>query len=168
MPQTNLTLSEKPLSDKPPICLLDYHENKQNTILGDYGEQYIHNLLTQAQFDCEIVSHLNYCGDLQVFDKNCGERFAIEVKTAFIGTNGRFNFCLNKSNHTSIKYSDFVILLCIDKNLNHYIYVIHTSILNSKSITIASHPTKYKGKYSPFIQLKTVSFENARKVAELW
>lgn len=149
-------------------CLLDYHENKQNTILGDYGEQYVKSVLTNERYQSEIVSHLNYCGDLQVFDSNCGERFAVEVKTAFIGTNGRFNFCLNKSNHTSITYSDFVVLLCIDKELNHYTYVIHTSILNTKTITITSHPTKYGGKYSVFMQRETICFEVARKAAQSW
>lgn len=168
MNQTTYRLADNPFDLLGDFVLSAYHENKQKSMLGAYGEKYIHHLLTSIRYSSEIVSHLSYCGDLQVFDAMARERFAIEVKTAFIGNNGRFNFCLNKTNHTSIKYSDFVVLLCIDKELNHYIYVIHTSILNGQSITIASHPDRYAGKYAPFKQSQNICLEVARLAAQLW
>lgn len=147
---------------------LDYHETRTNTSVGRYGEQYLCNLLTNNRYLVENVANLRHTGDLRVLDTQTGEIFHIEAKTAYQTAKGTFKFCLNKQNHTSLSYSDFVILLCIDKHQNHYTYVIPTSLLFSQSLTITSHPTNYSGKYSSFIQRGAICFDAARLVAELW
>jgi len=168
MQKTNLAVTTNSFAFNDANYSLDYHETRTNTSLGNYGEQYLYNLLTNKRYSCEIVAKLRHCGDLRILDTQTGEYMQIEAKTAYISHKGQFKFCLNKQNHTSLTYSDFVILLCIDKRKTHYTYVIPTSLLYSQSLTITSHPTKYKGKYSSFIQRDTICFDAARLVAELW
>ena len=168
MQQTQLSENSSPFVFNATICPLAYHENRANTSVGSYGELYLHNLLSNSRYSCEIVAKLRHSGDLSILDTLTGEMFNVEAKTAYISHKNTFKFCLNKQNHTSLSYSDFVILLCIDKHLTHYTYVIPTSLLFSQSLTLTSHPTKYAGKYSSFIQRGAICFDAARLVAELW
>lgn len=168
MYQTKLAKPNTPVSFPANSFLLEYHENGLNTSLGAYGEQYLCKQLCNEHYLAEIVANLGHVGDLRILDTWTGEMLQIEVKTAYETANGHYKFCLNKKNHTSLSYSEFVILLCIDKYLRHYTYIIPTSLLYAQSLTISSHPTKYSGKYSAFIQRGQICFDAARLVAELW
>jgi len=152
----------------PKFVLSDYHENKVHTSIGSYGEQYIYNALTQDGYFCQKTALERRSGDLRVLDTRTGEWLQIEVKTAFCDYNGQYGFCLRKTNHTSITYSDFVILLLIDKHLTHYKYIIPCGLLQTQFLRITTHPIRYAGKYSPFLVRQNINFDDTREVAELW
>jgi hypothetical protein len=150
------------------FLLSAYHEKKHHTSIGHYGEQYADKLLTDSGYFVQNCASMLHNGDLRVLDTQTGEILQIEVKTAFADHNNRYGFCLRKKNHTSITYSDFCMLICIDKHCNHYIYIIPCGLLNSQFLRITSHPLQYAGKYAPFRVRGQVSFDRVHEVAQLW
>ena len=168
MNQEKLTNLSELLTSKDFFVPVAYHENMKNTILGDYGEKYICNLLINSGYFVQICASERNCGDLRILDTQTGEKLQGEVKTAYESARGQYGFCLRKQNHTDISYSDFVILLCIDKYNSHYQYVIPSGLIGSKFLSITSHPVKYKGKYSPFLVRGAINFQNTHEVAQLW
>lgn len=136
---------------------------------GDYGEQYVANLLQNAGYNVEICSNLRFSGDLCICDPSTGEFLKIEVKTAFESKRGQYQFCLFKPSFTDCSYSDYVALLCIDKHRNHYLYIINAALFQrAKCCNISSHPTKYKGKWSSFLIRSDINFEDIRQTERLW
>ena len=147
----------------------DVRSRTTNQITGDYGEQYVALLLKRAGYDVEICSHLRFSGDLSLLDKLTGEFLRIEVKTAFESKRGTYQFCLFKPSFTDCSYSDYVALLCIDKHKKHYLYIINAALFQrSKCVTLTSHPTRYKGKWSPFLIRNDIDFESIRETERLW
>lgn len=168
-----VTTATVQLTDKNPpawakFTLSEYHENKNHTSLGNYGEIYVKNFLIESGYFVQICASERHSGDLRILDTLTGEIFQVEVKTAYCDYKGRYGFCLRKQKHTDITYSDFVILLCIDKYCSNYMYVVPSSLMGQQYFSITSHPIKYKGKYSCFIVNDKVNFEITREIARLW
>ncbi|NIT56290.1 MAG: hypothetical protein GWN00_08660 [Aliifodinibius sp.] len=146
--------------------LLSYHE-----YTGAFGEDYIVRLLRTSGFFARKASNLLFSGDIECIDTETGEILKIEVKTSNENPyTGRFQFCLKKPGHTDCTYSDFVILVCIDKNGKIYLYIAAPSCFDgAKKITISSHPTKYRGKYAAFLYRKpTIDFNDVCAAVRLW
>lgn len=135
---------------------------------GNYGENYLVSLLQESGYIARRQRGLRFCGDIVCIDRRTGEIFAIEVKTAnYIGN--RFKFCLRKTGKTDCTYSDYVALLCLDQNANHYLYMVQSSLFGGVSMcTISSHPTVYKGKLAPFLVRDAVNFDDIRVTEMLW
>lgn len=136
--------------------------------LGLSGEKYIVDKISASGYIARFAGCERFSGDCLAINQYTGEILKIEVKTAQCGAKGEYRFCLIKENHTSHKHSDFVVLVCVDNNGTHYTYVIPSSLIFSTYITISSHPTRYRGKYSPFKIYDNINFDETRLVAELW
>lgn len=107
-------------------------------------------------------------GDLVVTDTSTGERIKVEIKTARPDIKGRYQFCTRKAGRTDTSKSDFVLLICIDNHGKHYYYMIPSYSASKKNLTISSHPTRYRGKYSAYrIRSKILSFEAATDIASM-
>lgn len=154
--------SHNPLSYHSPVL------NRSHNLLGVHGEQFIERLFVDAGYIVRSSNFERFQGDLSVTCRVTGEVFKIEVKTSLENNRGNYGFCTRKAGHTDCSYSDFVALLCIDKNHQHYLYIIPVSCLNGQFASIASHPTKYKGKYAPFRIRARISLLEVQKTAELW
>jgi len=142
---------------------LSYHN-----FVGDYGEKWLVSQFNQSGYIAQLTSQTAHEGDLRVLDTQTREYIKIEAKTALETTSG-YGFCINKLKKTSCSYSDFVALICIDKCLSHYLYLIHPSLLqNSQFIRIPSHPTRYAGKYAPFRVRGLINIEDSRTTHETW
>ena len=163
---TNTTISNQVRSFLPESSAL-HRTLAQQT--GDYGEKYVANLLQSAGYRVEICSKSRHSGDLCICDPLTGEFLKIEVKTAFASALGRYQFCLFKPSFTDCSYSDYVALLCIDNHRKHYLYIINAALFQrAKSFTITSHPTRYKGKFAPFLIRSEIDFEEIRETERLW
>jgi len=127
-----------------------YHETRQHTRLGIYGENYVKCLLLNSGYLALKGNVEPFSGDLRTIDPKTFAETRIEVKTAYCGDCGRYTFCLRKEKKTDICHSDYVILICIDKYFNHYVYCIPCTILKNKSLKICSHPLTYAGKYAKY------------------
>lgn len=132
------------------FLLSAYHETRQHTRLGEYGESYAKRLLLDSGYLALKGNLEPFSGDLRTINSQTFAETNIEVKTAYCGDCGKYKFCLRKDKKTDICHSDYVILICIDRYDNHFIYCIPCRILQVKSLTIASHPTKYAGKYARY------------------
>jgi len=135
---------------------------------GNYGENYIKQLLRDSGYLAKKTRKKRFAGDLWTLSTQTNVTTRIEVKTANEGQSGTYCFCLNKEGHTSCNYSDFTILLCIDKYNNHYVYCIPCYLMTAQSIRITSHPTKYAGKYAAFRVRESINFEHTLQVGVLW
>lgn len=115
--------------------------------LGAMGEFEAINALKRAGYAAEKQS-VKHAGDLRVTDKNTGEIYKVEVKTARKNKRGKWQFCLEKRGKTSTMYSDYVILLCISLAGHATQYLIPSSLLEGKkSITICK---PHFGRYDVF------------------
>lgn len=168
MPQTKQLLEPNSFLLPIDFHLSEYHETRNHTSLGFYGEKYIHNRLQDSAYHAFNTSLEPACGDIRVQHKTTNQIYQVDVKTAFAQHNGRYGFCVRKENHTCIDDSDFAILLLIDHRLNHYVYVIPSEIIKTQFIRIASHPNKYSGKYSQFIQYGQICFDASLEVLKSW
>lgn len=136
--------------------------------LGLHGEIFVLERLLEAGYKAQICRNLAFSGDCLATCIQTGELHHVEVKTAQKSSNGGYRFCMFKNGHTDCKNSDFAILICIDDYGTHYLYVIPCALILSNYITISSHPTVYKGKYSTFRIYGNINFAETREVAELW
>lgn len=151
-----------------PLAYYSPISNRSHNLLGIHGEKFIERLFTNAGYIVRYCANERYSGDLSVTCRVTGEVFKIEVKTSLENNRGNYGFCTRKAGHTDCSYSDFVALFCIDKNHQHYLYIIPASCLNGQFAAIASHPTRYKGKYAPFRIRTEISLTEVQKTAELW
>ena len=139
-----------------------------HNFVGSYGEKWLVNQFNQSGYIAQITPQKAHEGDLRVLDTQTGEYIKIEAKTALETTSG-YGFCINKSKKTNCSYSDFVALICIDKQLSHYLYIIEPSLFNnSQFIRISSHPTRYAGKYAPFRVRGLINIDESRATHETW
>lgn len=159
--------SLKTINPHPPNIREIYLSSHNRT--GDYGETYVTNLLRNSGYIAQKQAMKRFCGDIRCTDRKTGEIIKVEVKTSFASSRGTYNFCLRKPGKTDCTYSDYVFLLCIDPDCNHYLYVAHCNVFNGAShFTITSHPTKYSGKLSPFRVGSLISFDDIRITERLY
>lgn len=161
------TLTQIESYSNPLQTHIPYNLHSHNDI-GCHGEKYAAQLFRDAGYIVRNCSHERHSGDICIVDPVTGELLKIEVKTAIESHRGRYGFCLIKAGHTSIKHSDFVLLLCIDKHGKHYSYLIPTELIFSQHLTISSNPETYRGKYAPFRVRGQVSLTDTRTVAQMW
>jgi hypothetical protein len=135
--------------------------------IGFYGEKVAQALFSDAGFIARKGE--SYHGtDLHVVDKNTGEVFTVEVKTAR-QSEGRkdWQFCLNKPKNCSTSHSAYILLICIAQN-GIFTYLIPSDFLGAtKSFSITSHPEKYRGKVAAFRNRGSLSFQAASNVMAL-
>lgn len=139
-----------------------------NTLVGNYGEKFVKRLLRDSGYLARKPRKKRFCGDLWTYSIQTEHKARIEVKTAIESATGTYCFCLRKDGHTDCGHSDYVILLCIDKYSNHYIYCIPSFLLQTQCIKITSHPNKYSGKFAAFLVRGQVDFHSTNEVTQLW
>lgn len=161
------TLTQTESQQNPLSTHISYYHHSHNDI-GSHGEAYIAQLFRDAGYIVRNCSKERHSGDLCIVDPVTGETFNIEVKTAREDYKGRYGFCTRKAGRTDCSYSDYVALICIDSHGSHFIYLAPSSCFGSQFTVIASHPTKYKGKYAAFRTRDGISLSNAQIVAEMW
>jgi hypothetical protein len=150
------------------------HSNEylsEHVLTGNFGEDYVYRLLVNSGYIVRRTAKFAFSGDLEVIDPYTGEIFKIEVKTANQHpVKNYFHFCLRKTGKTDCTYSDFVILVCIDKEGKIYLYCAHCNCFNgAQLVTVSSHPTKYKGKYAAFrLRQPHINFDDIRTTVQLW
>lgn len=138
-----------------------------NTAIGDYGEKHILKLLRQSGYKARKATRTHFQGDLWTLSTQTQQTAKIEVKTAIASGTGTYSFCLKKQGHTDYCHSDYVILLLLDNYHNHYVYCIPCHVIDTVSITITSHPLRYKGKWSKYRVHGQISFDVSEMVAIL-
>lgn len=143
-----------------------------NVELGLAGEAYVASVLSRNGY---IVSHIGLDkqkrGDLRVINKLTGETHLIEVKTAKKHyLKSRWQWCLNKSNHTNSSYSDVIVLLAVDSNDKIFMYACPSGFFAGiQNFTMSSHPAKYAGKIAAFIQrFERLDFDSMHTTASLY
>lgn len=83
--------------------------NTGHNRLGKQGEREIERLLVDAGY--KVKDGYDGC-DRTVVNPSTGEMLHIEIKTARKSLKG-YQFCVRKDGHTSVDFSDLVILLCV-------------------------------------------------------
>lgn len=125
-------------------------QSRKTNAVGVLGELIARKLLEQHY----IVKHPqeSKTGDLHCIDPATGEVVYIEVKTARRNKRGRWRFQLWKKGKTSHKHSDYFLLLAIVHPTTVIPFLVPTSEITSKSITISSEPIRYNGSYARYRQ----------------
>jgi hypothetical protein len=138
-------------ADKTPYLLPDKPKsfNELNNVeLGIAGESLAITLFKQAGYDVSYIAcNHQIGGDLRVADRETGEVFSVEVKTARRNHCGRWRFCMYKAGKTDCKRSDICLLIAFDLTNRPYLYLIPSCLVFVTTISITSHPTSYNGKY---------------------
>lgn len=135
---------------------------------GHAGELYLIERLRLSGYIARKQQHIMFCGDVHCTCLISGEYFNIEVKTANCH-GGKYQFCLKKPGKTDCSYSDYVALICIDATCNPFLYMVNSSLFNGvMQFTIPSHPTRYAGKFAPFLIRGDINFEDIRVTERLW
>lgn len=135
---------------------------------GNIGENYVKQLLRDSGYLAKKRRKKRLAGDLWTFSTLTQETLNIEVKTANESQSGTYRFCLRKEGKTDICHSDFVVLVCIDKHGNKFVYCIPCQLLDTVSLTISSHPLRYAGKYTAFRIHNRINFDDTLSVGALW
>lgn len=124
--------------------------------LGETGEHEVAEVLRSLGHEVEHFGHNSF------FDIVLSDRVTVEVKTALATKRpgnrvDRWQFILHKKGDGRPMEEDILILRCqtgIGEDDEAYHYVIPGKLLNGDltKIDIASHPEKYGGKYSLFLE----------------
>lgn len=129
--------------------------------VGAYGEKKIVDLLRNAGFSANYARN-SFMGDVLAWSRKGDAPIKFEVKTAMLGTDNRYQFCLRKMGHTNVNHADFLVLICVNElDLAEYL-IIPVSELDEtiQKITITNPVRKYKGKYAKYrVQSPTEYFK---------
>ena len=135
---------------------------------GHAGELYLIERLRASGYIARKQHQILYCGDVHCTEPISGEYFNIEVKTTNCHR-GKYQFCLKKPGKTDCSYSDYVALICIDDVCNPFLYMVNSSLFNGvMQFNITSHPTRYSGKFAPFLVRNSINFDEIRITERLW
>lgn len=131
------------------LVLPDCHRHT----LGYAGEMTAARLLTEAGY--RVVKAFRYEGDLKAQNRQTGELFRVEVKTAMRGGDGKWRFLLFKKSRfgvTDYRHSDIVILLAVVEAFQVVPFVVPVESLgrNRVQLAITSHPLRYAGWLATF------------------
>lgn len=139
--------------------------------LGLAGEALIASILVRSGYHVEHVAPIwGKSGDLRVTCLETGVTFTIEVKTARQSQyDGRWQFCINKTNHTRLSNSDLCVLVAIDSHNQPFLYLFPSLCLDCTQFTLSSHPTRYRGKIAPFRQRGlSLDFKDMHDTMSVW
>ena len=119
---------------------------------GKLGEKIAASLFDEAGFWTAKFKQGTKCGDLEVYRKDTGEKFKVEVKTARKDKEGHYQFCLKRDqNMTDCKYADYVLLLAaMDSGVIVPFLIPVTAIGKQKKFTIQSNPLAFGGNWSKY------------------
>lgn len=127
--------------------------NRKTQALGLYGEIVVCELLREHGYEAELAKLGSKKGDIEAVNRETGQVFKVEVKTARKGRNRMWNFTLLKEGYCDHKHADIVVLLAVLKTGNVVPFVIPTSVIaNQKTLKIPSFPSLYGGKYAKYRQ----------------
>lgn len=122
--------------------------------IGELGECIARLLLEKSGYMVITTRIGQKRGDLVAINRDTGEVFKIDVKTARRGKSGKWTFTLFKSRgHTDYRLSDFVLLLPVLKSGAVVPFVVPRSALGERStLKLASNPREYAGKWATYRQ----------------
>ncbi|GIL12528.1 MAG: hypothetical protein BroJett038_12480 [Chloroflexota bacterium] len=121
--------------------------------LGFAGERTAAQLLTEAGYH---VTQSRRCeGDLKAQNRQTGELFRVEVKTAMCCRDGKWRFLLFKRSRfgsTDYRNSDIVLLLAVIESFQVVPFVVPVAALGRSRVqlVITSHPLRYAGWLAAF------------------
>jgi hypothetical protein len=123
--------------------------------LGFAGEMTAAQLLTEAGY--RVTRSRRYEGDLKAQNRQTGELFRVEVKTAMRCKDGKWRFLLFKKSRfgvTDYRNSDVVLLLAVIESFQVVPFVVPVAALGRSRVqlVITSHPLRYAGWLAPFRQ----------------
>lgn len=139
--------------------------SRSNANTGNIGENYVKQLLWDSGYFAKKRRKKRFAGDLWTKSTQTHPTLNIEVKTANESQFGTYHFCLRKDGHTDICYSDYVILVCIDRFGSKFCYCIPCSYLVTANISVTSHPLRYKGKFAKFRVHGSIDFARTDEIA---
>lgn len=140
--------------------------NATHLNVGFAGESLAIQVFQDAGFKA-FKTEEKQCGDLTVIDRKTGQYYAVEVKAARKSSvRNSWQFCLKKDKHTDCSFSDFVLFILFDDFDANYYLVPSGFVGTAKSLQF-SHPTKYRGKFAPFLVRGIFSFASSEEVASL-
>lgn len=120
--------------------------------LGEMAETYVLHWFRFNGFIARHTAQRKHQGDVTITDTSTGEIIRIELKAARPSTDGNWHFCMRKKGKTSAYHSDFVVMLAVDDYHKIYRYIVPIGLFNKTShVKLSSHPTRYKGKFAPFL-----------------
>ncbi|MEL6403513.1 MAG: hypothetical protein AAFR81_04050 [Chloroflexota bacterium] len=120
--------------------------------LGELAERYVLMWLRSQGYIAKHTAQRKHQGDVTATDTRTGEIIHIEVKAARPDVESRYQYCIRKKGKTSAYHSDFVVMLAVDDYHTIYRYIVPIGFFgNVKIARISSHPTKYTGKFAPFL-----------------
>lgn len=111
--------------------------------LGNAGEVFASFIICKKLGLQSII--LKFGSDLQI-----SNGLLLEVKTIRQNKDGHWKATVEKQGSQRLGKSNFVLLFIIADDLI-YSYIIPKNVVSGKRITISSHPTKYNGKYSKYL-----------------
>lgn len=119
---------------------------------GKIGETIASALFEEAGFWAAKFKQGTKCGDLKVARRDTGEEFKVEVKTARIDKEGKYQFCLKRDgNMTDCKNADYVLLLAAMNSVLVVPFLIPvTAIGNQKKFTISTNPLEFRGNWAKY------------------
>ena len=118
--------------------------------LGILGELIAVDWLTNTGY---LVERARGC-DLVAGDTVSKTVYKVEVKTARMSTDGTYQFCLFKRDHTDHKLSEFVVMLCICPDGYIVAFVVPVAVLLMISkVTIPTDPRTYRGRFARYSNL---------------
>jgi hypothetical protein len=135
--------------------------------VGHFGEKLAIALFEDAGYKAWKTKE-RHCGDLAVTDLSTGFHYSVEVKTsAFSEASKKWQFCINKENHTCSSSAAFLLLICVAKT-GVFAYLLPCAFLGKmKQLSIYARPESYRGKIAPFYCRNSLSFENSNEIYAL-
>lgn len=130
--------------------------------VGAAGEWIAYNLLEESGYAVAMIGRGDRRGDLMAINRETGEVWRIEVKTARRTRTG-WQFLLRKNDkhgRTDCSDSDVVILLAILKSGRAVPFVIPVAAIGTrKMISFRSHPEVYAGQWAQYRQKRKLTLE---------
>lgn len=136
-------------------------QSASHTAIGRFGEEWLAQNLEKRGY---LVSIAHAEGDLKVISRD-GEILSVEVKTARVNGDGKWQFTLRKywqgrtcADHRNV---DFVVLVCVEKTGRLTPFVIPITVLaHRQAVAITSNPRTYGGALAKYRQtLKKLTLE---------
>lgn len=128
---------------------------------GANGEALAVAMLKRAGYQADLVPRSEHAGDVRAVEREHGQIWRIEVKTARRSPAGRWQFNLNKNDEhgvTCCQQSDVLLLLAVLPSGLAVPFVIPCQdVRGLQSITLPSHPDTYSGRWAAYRQGQTIN-----------
>jgi hypothetical protein len=139
-----------------------------HVVLGQLGEELLKAYLQGQGWHKVGFAGEKRQGDLSGVHPETGEIIRFEVKAAKRGSQGKWQFCLNKAKKTACSYSDYVFLLAIDEQGAIYRYLVPSAFFGRITQIAISHPTSYRGKLAAFrLRSEAIDIYQSQEIYQL-